>query len=110
MKKAMLLTAAIAFASVPASNALGGPAKASWISVRRTECYGFCPVFTLRLFADGRVEYEGKRFVIRRGIVRTRLTPAKLDTLRRVVAEANFASLDRHCCDCRTRTAPRGRI
>ena len=56
------------------------------------------------MFADGRVEYEGKRFVIRRGAARTHLAPAKLEALRRVVAEANVISMDRHCCDCRTRT------
>ena len=104
MTKAILLTAAIACAFVPTSNALGSSAKAPSISLSRTECYGLCPVFTLRVFADGRVEYEGKRFVIRRGPARTHLAPAKLEALRRVVAEANVTSMDRHCCDCRTRT------
>ncbi len=104
MTKAMILVAAIACAFLPPSNAFGGPAKAPWISVRRTECYGVCPVFTLRVFADGRVEYEGKRFVIRRGVVRTHLPPAKLETLRQVVADANVTKLDSHCCDCRTMT------
>jgi hypothetical protein len=104
MTKAMLLTTAIAWSFVSAANAFGGPAKAPWISLRRTECYGTCPVFTLRVFGDGRFEYEGKRFVIRRGRVRAYLAPAKLEILRQAVAEANLAVLDRHCCDCRTRT------
>lgn len=104
MTKAMVLTAVIACASVRTSNAFGGSVKAPWISLKRTECYGTCPVFTLHVFADGRVEYDGKRFVIRRGMVRTHLGPAKLETLRQVVAEANVSALDRHCCDCRTET------
>lgn len=30
---------------------------------QRTPCYGTCPVYTATIFADGRVEYDGQRFV-----------------------------------------------
>ncbi len=30
---------------------------------QRTPCYGTCPVYTATVFADGRVEYDGQRFV-----------------------------------------------
>jgi len=30
---------------------------------QRTPCYGTCPAYTMNIFADGRVEYEGQRFV-----------------------------------------------
>ena len=30
---------------------------------QRTPCYGRCPVYTATIFADGRVEYDGQRFV-----------------------------------------------
>jgi hypothetical protein len=30
---------------------------------QRTPCYGRCPVYTASIFADGRVEYDGQRFV-----------------------------------------------
>ena len=30
---------------------------------QRTPCYGTCPAYTATVFADGRVEYDGQRFV-----------------------------------------------
>ena len=30
---------------------------------QRTPCYGTCPSYTATVFADGRVEYDGQRFV-----------------------------------------------
>ena len=59
-------------------------------------------MFTLRVFANGRVEYEGKRFVVQRGQRRTRLSPDQLTKLRDVAAR--IVRLDTHCCDCHDRT------
>ncbi|HUJ57557.1 MAG TPA: DUF6438 domain-containing protein [Kofleriaceae bacterium] len=35
----------------------------TFVRLEQTECLGRCPVYTLTLYADGAVEYEGKRFV-----------------------------------------------
>jgi hypothetical protein len=31
--------------------------------VQRTPCHGTCPTYTATIYADGRVEYDGQRFV-----------------------------------------------
>jgi hypothetical protein len=33
------------------------------ITMERTACYGFCPIYKLRIDGDGTVTYEGERFV-----------------------------------------------
>lgn len=76
----------------------------AWISIERTACYGTCPQFTLRIAADGKVVYDGKRFVMRRGVAERHLRSAEVDRLRRAVDDAGFAKLETHCCDCITRT------
>ncbi len=78
-----------------------------WITFSRSGCLGICPVFTLRVFANGRVEYDGKRFVIQRGRRRGQLSPRQLGRLRDVAAR--MAQFDAHCCDCRERTDHPGR-
>jgi hypothetical protein len=83
-------------------HALAKPAP--WISLSRTECYGTCPVFTVRVSATGDVEYEGKRFVIQKGVRRGHIGSAELDRLRRAIADANVSKLESNCCNCRTRT------
>jgi hypothetical protein len=40
-----------------------GITPADRIELRRTMCFGTCPVYTLVLFASGRVEYHGEMFV-----------------------------------------------
>ena len=71
-----------------------GQAASPWVTLERTECYGTCPVFALRLFADGRVEYEGKRFVMHRGLRTTRLGRAGLEKLHRAISKPDIANLD----------------
>lgn len=33
------------------------------ITLERTACFGACPIYKLTIYGDGRVEYEGERFV-----------------------------------------------
>ncbi|WP_151087236.1 DUF6438 domain-containing protein [Hymenobacter baengnokdamensis] len=47
------------------STATAAPARQAEpvLILQRTPCYGTCPVYTATIFADGRVEYDGQRFV-----------------------------------------------
>jgi hypothetical protein len=60
--------------------------------VQRTPCHGTCPTYKAAIYADGRVEYEGERFVNRLGKHTLRLPVA---TVNQILAEAkrvNFNS------------------
>ncbi len=37
--------------------------KHAVITLKRTACYGFCPVYTLTIYGDGRIVYEGEACV-----------------------------------------------
>lgn len=39
----------------------------SLFSYERTPCYGTCPAYKIVIHDDGRVEYEGKRYVLTKG-------------------------------------------
>jgi hypothetical protein len=69
-------------------------AAAPVITLERGACFGICPVYKLSLFADGRVEYEGKEFVKRKGKVQGRITKAALQSLVREFEKINYTSLD----------------
>ncbi len=45
-------------------------------------CFGFCPVYSLTVYPDGRVEYMGKQNVEQEGPVRFELTTSELRSLR----------------------------
>jgi len=38
-------------------------APEDYVELRRTPCYGRCPVYRVRLYADGRIEWTGETFV-----------------------------------------------
>jgi hypothetical protein len=62
-------------------------------TLERTACYGWCPVYTLTIHRDGRVEYHGEEFVKQRGSAAAELTPGQIDELDRAFATAQYFSL-----------------
>ncbi len=56
------------------------------LSLQKTDCPGFCPVFELRLFSDGRALYRGTKDVAMIGKFETRLTNEQLSA---IVGEAD---------------------
>ena len=39
------------------------PRTAPVLTFDRTPCFGRCPAYSMQVFADGRIDYEGKRVV-----------------------------------------------
>lgn len=60
---------------------------------QRTPCFGRCPVYTATIFADGRVEYDGQRFVPLLGKHILSLPPATVAALLAEARRINFAEL-----------------
>jgi hypothetical protein len=58
---------------------------------QRTPCNGRCPVYTANIFADGRVEYDGQRYVPLLGKHTLSLPPA---TVAALLAEAKRIHFD----------------
>lgn len=62
------------------------------IQLRRTGCYGPCPVYTIHLFGDGRVEYRGDLNVPALGIRKYQVPPSTVAGLARRFFEQGFFS------------------
>jgi len=78
----MLLALTVALASVPV------------ITLERTTCFGTCPAYTLTIFDDGKVVFEGKEFVKHKGTAEGQITKAQLDELVRAFNRLNYMKLD----------------
>ena len=48
------------------------------VDFETTPCFGSCPVFKVRLFSDGKGEYEGGRFVAQKGTHAFTATPEQV--------------------------------
>jgi Domain of unknown function (DUF6438) len=98
---------AVTLASLVAPGQTAGHATESrkpWITLERGACYGICPIFKLRLFEDGQVEFVGKQFVVATGPRYGRISRTMVDKLRTKIAEANLEKLAPDCCNCRNVT------
>lgn len=65
------------------------------ITLERTECFGFCPVYKLTITADGAVVFEGRRFVKQEGTtIKRAITREQIKQLMAEFVRAKFFSLD----------------
>jgi hypothetical protein len=67
----------------------GAPA----FQLERWGCRGFCPAYTVAVFDDGRVRFEGVRHVQRTGTATRRISRTRVQRLRREFARLQFATL-----------------
>ncbi|MGI4866872.1 MAG: DUF6438 domain-containing protein [Janthinobacterium lividum] len=70
------------------------PANAPVLVVKRTPCHGTCPTYTATIFADGRVEYEGERFVTLTGKHTLSLPVATVTQMLAEAKRVNFSKFD----------------
>jgi hypothetical protein len=75
---------ALAAASQPSS------APAVFASLERTMCYGHCPTYTVTVYADGSVDYEGRAQVAVVGHASAKLDAAGLRRLAAAFRAARF--------------------
>jgi hypothetical protein len=64
------------------------------ITMQRTACFGFCPVYALTVRGDGTVTYDGQRFVEVEGIQTSAVSEDQLRELVRRFDEIDFFSLE----------------
>jgi hypothetical protein len=60
------------------------------ISLATQGCRGWCPIYVLDFYTDGKVKYEGTRFVEKMGKSEFQLTPDELSRLTAEVKKANL--------------------
>jgi len=63
------------------------------LTLERSACFGTCPVYRIVVFADGRVEYEGKKFVKTVGKQEKRLSSGEVSRLVAAIVAVDYLKL-----------------
>jgi len=63
-------------------------------SIKRTPCYGRCPIYEAKIYNSGFVIYEGKRFVDKEGIFIARFSSDQLLEISQRAIELHFFKLN----------------
>jgi hypothetical protein len=70
------------------------------IKLIRTPCFGVCPDYTVSIFGDGTVVYEGRRFVKEKGEHRSKVSMDSVRLLADRFVSSNFFTLRSAYGDC----------
>jgi Domain of unknown function (DUF6438) len=63
------------------------------VTLRRTLCYGHCPVYKVTVSSTGEVEYSGEWFVAREGVHRWQISPQRVRLLAEAFERAGYRAL-----------------
>ena len=63
------------------------------ITLRRTWCFGTCPIYSLEIFQDGRLHYNGEKFVAVTGSQEAQISPVAVATLVEKFSKINYFDL-----------------
>lgn len=63
------------------------------ITLERTACFGTCPIYTLAIYEDGRVEYVGQDFVTVKGEQTGSITAEQIQELVAAFQDADYFNL-----------------
>jgi len=75
----------------------------SIISIKRTSCFGYCPDYTMTVYGNGTVLFEGHQFVKMRGNYNYTIPKADVSKLVDTFYETGFFSMANYhhgCNDC----------
>ncbi len=62
--------------------------------IQRTACFGRCPIYTMTVYEDGRVEYFGKNFTPRVGLWGGKVSPDVMENLMNYANEVGYFELN----------------
>ena len=60
------------------------------ISIKRTACYGQCPVYSIKIFSNGNAIYNGQQFVKENGVVNFSVKKREIDSILNKADEIKF--------------------
>ena len=64
------------------------------VSLRRTMCYGHCPVYEVIIHGDGRVCWNGERFVSKEGPHEWQISKRRLTALVKAIEKVDYFNLN----------------
>lgn len=72
------------------------------INMERTICFGTCPAYTLTIWKNGKVTFNGKEFVEYKGIETGKMSQEKIDKLIQKIKQSPFMEMP-SSPECETR-------
>lgn len=63
------------------------------LTIERTGCYGSCPTYKITVFSNGKINYEGYKFVKVTGKIQSIMTKKRSQLIKEAIIKVNLFSL-----------------
>ncbi|MEO7580852.1 MAG: DUF6438 domain-containing protein [Massilia sp.] len=93
LSSAAVLFAAGADAAPATTGAVQAAPDFDAVSMRRSACYGSCPVYSIRIEANGDVTFTGEKYVRVKGVHKSTISRDDVARLAAAFRQAQFATL-----------------
>lgn len=90
LKFPLILGFLVAFGMYSNQLAGQGPSNKMIIEMTKGACFGSCPVYSLKIYENGLMHYEGIKNVERLGLFAKQLSKAKLEKVKQAFLDNNF--------------------
>jgi hypothetical protein len=84
----LLLASTLSFSSLQGQTSTASPV----VTLKRTHCFGTCPIYELSVFADGTVQWSGEQYVGTVGKASATLSKQQVDDLIQTLAASRFST------------------
>jgi Domain of unknown function (DUF6438) len=78
------------------------PIKFSSLTIEAGGCRGACAIYKTTILADGKVNYEGYKFVQLEGKAKSNLTKSQVQSLNKAIKELNLLTFDDQRDGCKS--------
>ncbi len=93
MKKIVLSLFTLVILSSCAGVKVIGDNKGQVAAIEKSPCFGKCPVYSMQIFKDGKVSYEGKMNTKKLGVFQKNITKKELKDIAKAFESAKFTTL-----------------
>ncbi|WP_235297006.1 DUF6438 domain-containing protein [Portibacter marinus] len=68
-------------------------ARDTMVHMRKGPCLGQCPVYSITIYNNGKVKYDGINFTEPKGIYESELNEAQIEKARQLISEVNLVKM-----------------
>lgn len=106
MRTMLIIMSLMLLIAVPAVTAQETTDSEVAITIDRSACFGECPIYTVTVYEDGTVVYNGERFVEVEGEQTIQIEPERVEELVHIIEEAGYFELDDEYMDMMVTDVP----
>lgn len=94
MRILFFLLSFVLFSAQKCENQPGSYGPDTYVEMKKSGCFGTCPIYTIRIDGSGKASYKGDRFVVKTGNYTKQFTEKQTEGLMQAFENVDFWSFE----------------